>query len=292
MKITALLFLVLLVSTNAYTQLFPVAHRIDSIPFSVQAVGGKLAIRVKAFPNKGAFAQLLTLQLIDANLVLSFEYNGSLKKFQTDAVKVLGVVDPQGRTIEPRATQVQEKDLKSPSSKSIKGQRLWLDVTEEWLYFHQDYVLLVERALWEIVDCQSERPKFGLTQKWIHSVLTSLAGFVIYSASVNQTQKEESYKTYQNIWQNGSNRSEAQSFYEEALYHQKRARTMSYIGWSTLGANLAYGCYRWAKVRKKQKVYDQYCAPKPKLSLQIQPWLPLNKKAFASVNSIQLTWTF
>ena len=252
-------------------QLFPVRSIVDSLSFEIVEKAGRLALRQQGVASLEYWVFIDSLRLEDADLVLDYHFTGPHKKFSARAIEILGLIDHFGRLIPFDAEDIQRKNPGQIGKKLLRGQCIWPDAAEDRLYLGQTYTLMVRRSLWEEIDCEGERPTFGLAQKWPHFAGAGAAGIAIGLGQFFRSQKEKAYMQYQSYWEEGRLEGDAKFFLDEAVDHDKTAKTLNYVGWSVLGLNAVWYLYRELRIRNRQKIYDQYCSKENSLMFHFNP---------------------
>ncbi len=248
----------LFVQSQGDVELFPVATGISKISFKVNVTNDKLSIVDVKLPEDGDFASIKSLYLKDADMVLVFEYKGKNEHFSREAVKILGMQKLESKKMFS-AKNILEFDSLITTKKGVYGQRIWLDAFEKYLDFGGTYTLLVERTVFESINCALKKP----TLRPIHYVPSISAGVVALGAigfsSVFKKQRDDAYSDYVAAWKNGGSEGDGKLYFDKAKKQETKARLINSVGWSVLALGTLYISSSAWLVKQKQKKYEKYC---------------------------------
>lgn len=247
-------------------ELFPLRSATDSIRFSVTSREGRLALALKQplRASDGAFPAITTLRLEDGGLLVDYQIKGRLKKGLDYRLQV-AILPSTGLPMAPAPGEVTDSRDKNT------GTLTWPDRTERGLDYGKTYTLVVWKHLMGEVDCSGERPSFGVERQWPYYATALVGGGLIGLGQVYRQDKIEAYGRYEEHWRSGDSAEEAQPALDEARSKDDTARLLTYIGIGLLAVDAAGFAWRWGATKRKQGLYDEYCARDGAPSLTVAP---------------------
>lgn len=248
-------------------QMFPLRSATDSIRFSVTSRDGQLVLEPAQPLRAGdsSFPAISGLRLEDGALVADYQYKGRLKK-GLDYELQIAILPPSGLPMLPAPREVTDD-----RNKNNAGTLTWPDRTEQGLDYGKTYTLIVWKQLIGEVACDAGRPAFGPDKQWPYYAAALAGGTLIGLGQVYRQDKKEAYKRYRAAWRSGDSAEDAQPDLDEARSKDDTARLLTYIGIGLLAADAAGFAWRWGATKRRQNLYDEYCAKEGQPSLTMAP---------------------
>jgi hypothetical protein len=125
------------------------------------------------------------------------------------------------------------------------------------------------------VNCEAKRPKFAMKDVMPYNYI-GFAGIMVLSVGqLFKEAKEEDYNTYKQLWAEGAPDPLLSGYGNTTLARAKKnddkAKLCTWIGISLLVTNSQFLSLHQVKIKRKQNIYDQFCAPEQKNSLLLSP---------------------
>jgi hypothetical protein len=246
-------------------QLYPLKTLEDSLVFMVSFQNGRLMLQHRSssglFEPKRDFPVLTGIVMDEADLLLEYR-TGKSADMLSHKISIR-VKTPEGRIVEPREHELSYQE-------PVPGIRrlIWLDASELLNEFGMEYTLYIRRSLMGMVDCDGARPGFTL-QKQLPYYGAATGGVVLLGlGQIYRIQKEDYYDTYSRLWREGEPMPPAgDNPLQKARDKEKIARICTWTGTGLLLADALLYTIRLRKIKKRQKVYDEFCRPKTSFRL-------------------------
>ncbi len=253
----ALLVLLQTLGLSAQT-LYPLKIRIDSVRFRVVATDTGLSLEMlEQQLGQRDFIVVSGVRLDDADLAVQYQSDQSKKGFATRVDLSLRPRD--GELLTPQAYEI------GTLAPTAVGPRTgWLDVNERLLEPESEYTLYIRKSLLGPVNCTAERPMFTVARQLPHYGAAVLGLGLLGWGSAKHAQSSERYNAYKRDWEEGL--PEPAKVYDNAIDRRKAGNGLTAAGWAVIGADVAWYAWRWLRIRHKQQIYDQFCAPEKGLS--------------------------
>jgi len=263
---------------------------IDSLLLEVKSLNGQLQINWKELNPQPAsarkeFIEVLNVDLQDADLIILYKLPTPDKQLYYKVKVNLQTIDQD--SISPSSERVlQDYGIVEEDFKNEK-RIIWTDLTEDVLYYGGSYRAYITAELWGEVDCEASRPVFGVNEQWPHYLTAGVGITLLGAGQFYRQQQKQAYQDYEQLWLKGRSGEEAKLPYQNAVDYHKSSKVLTYTGWGLLGANLVWSTLRLVKVKKKQKLYDQYCTKSTNTGLgKISPIL----QPFSNSVGVKLSW--
>ena len=255
-------------------QLYPLLIATDSIQFQVIRQNDQLAVEIMEIKNQFSsnddFLFLNSLELSDADMILSYEVRG-VKKTSSYTLDI-SLLPEIGYKTYPELGEVVSPFTETKKQLEGAQQLIWMDVGDDVLNLGQKYTLLVRKTLLGLINCEEERPEFNTKQQWPHYVGAGAGVLLIGMGQLYRQQKEDAYNNYLNFWTDGKPIEDAEPFLSEAQKKEESMKLLTYSGIAILGVDAILFFYRQMKIKKKQQTFDKYCHPDG-LSISIVPFI-------------------
>jgi hypothetical protein len=249
---------------------------------------GKPAIRwAKPFAvnTKADFPVIENVRIDNDDLVVAY-LPGKPSATMVYTVEVY-IKNADGTVFRPSAYALEEKSTETEGRRTLR----WMDVGEDVLDFGTTYTLFIERSLMGAVNCSTERPAFTLKKQLPHYAIGTAALALIGTSIAFNSRSKAAYQNYTTEWTKGRPASEvSNTFFEDAKRFQRLARATAYTGAILGSIDALWTAQRWWTIRRKQQIYDKFCAPKPSSGLSLRPATGSNAQGWNA--GIQLTWKF
>ena len=252
---------------------FPLRETTDSLRFQVVEQSGKLAIDAPGLLAPGNYNIIQSIALDDADLLVNCAdpVNGNQKQ-ELPSQFVLWLRSGQGELVAARAPEITDTPGK------IRQIR-WMDLTESSFVLGTTYILVVKKSTMGLVDCSAERPVFPLKEKLPHFAVSGLALVAIGVGQFYNQQKKSDYDAYLQLWGERKLSPDAQPFFDSAQKNERSARILFIGGLVVLVTDAAIFSNQSIKLRRKQQIYDRFCAPstptKNNSLLRVSPFMDL-----------------
>ena len=264
-----LVFQFLIFFTGLSQPLYIVDKIPDTIQFKTFIDSSGFQINTNTFQISDKFPSVRSLAIQDGDLILTFTISKKNYKYNPDIIQIIGLIVPEGKMIEPLDYKLKVDDSDISGSSLPHGIRIWQDVTEDMIRNDQEYRLIIERGIADVVDCQAAKPVFGSREKWPHLAFAGLGLVSIGVGQIYKNQMNDEYNQYKNAWIDGEVKDEAQQYYNKAEKSQSQAEIWTYTGMAIIGIDLILYTYRWYTTKNKQKKWDEFCAPNRTVGINI-----------------------
>lgn len=248
---------------------YPLRTLADSLVFDLAIQSGRPSIRwAKPFAvsTKADFPIIETVRIDDGDLVVTY-LPGKPSATMVYTVEVY-LKNAEGTTFRPSAYALEEKSTETEGRRTLR----WMDVGEDVLDFGTAYTLFIERSLMGAVNCSIERPAFTLKKQIPHYAIGTVALTLIGTSIVFNSRSKTAYENYTKEWTEGRPASDiSRQFYDDAEASRKASNTMAFTGVILGGLDALWAAQRWWTIRRKQQIYDKFCAPKASSGLSLRP---------------------
>lgn len=262
-KIIVVLILTWFVQERANAQkLYQLRTVNDSARFQLTVQGGRLAIRWMGnppdWPKVQNFPEIRAVRLEESDLVVVYKPGNTTN--QSSYTFGFRVTADDGPIVIPNGYEI----IESPSGdgKENLRQYVWQDAAETLFAPGRTYTLHLRRILMGAVNCTGVRPQFTLKQQLpyygvaLAGVAAAGIGLFLFKRS------NQEYDQYGAYWEQGLTRTDAQRFFDDAKTFKKNGQMLLYSGLAVTGADALLYYFKWRKIKKNQKMYDDYCTPK------------------------------
>ncbi len=232
---------------------------------------GGLAILYKQLPEISEFAEIISLELKDGNLVLNYLYHGRNSSYTPDVVKIIAIEQIGAPPITPQEKEIEQEVEQVTKKKGMKGKLKWMDAVEKFLDLGQAYVLIIERNIRLDIDCEQPRPQFNLKEQWAHIAVAAGGGIAIGLGQLYQNKKEKSYNRYKDIWETGESGTEAEADWNDAKKYEALSITLTYTGVGIIVLDAIWFFIHRNEVHRKQRLFDEFCLSNSNSTLIIHP---------------------
>ncbi|MDX1941924.1 MAG: hypothetical protein SFU99_15285 [Saprospiraceae bacterium] len=251
----SIFFLPICLSAQSY---YALQQDMDSIYLELSATDGKLGISYQIASNNSTKKDLLNiieLKLSDADLILHYNFKSKKEKDFYHTLETL-LSSESGALI--------QSDVMTIRVKSIENQQIiWKDAAEQLLEYGRKYALVLKTKLWGIVNCDEKRPSFTFNKSFPYVSVISLGAAFLLDSHKDYKQRDNLYDNYRSRWENGEpSTQELQNDFQDAQKKERSAKRSAYIGWSAVGIGATAAIIDFIKTKKKQRLYDEYCAKK------------------------------
>lgn len=254
--------------------LFPMKQMEDSLRFKILITNRQLSLE---YQNSGGFfnTQIAELPVITAialqedDLVLTYK-PGKVQSDYSFQMRLF-VETPDSNLLEPHSGELITSV--PTTGRNETRQMIWQGFADPLLGLDTVYTLRIRYLIFGALDCE-KRPEFTLKKRLPHYGAGFLGLALVGLGQVYNQQKKDAYTQYQTAWASGAPLEQANSpFFRTAEDKRKDARICTYTGWAILGADALWFTIRWMKFRRKQRVFDLFCAKPVNSSLGWHPVL-------------------
>jgi hypothetical protein len=259
----------------------------DSLSFKLELRGRQRVLlpqgETNLFKPKKDFPGISAVRLESADLVL--DYQPAKGQDALSYTIALSLQMPDGQFVAPRLGEMLD-------AADGKNHRLvWLDVTEQMDDFEAVYTLRVRRSLMGAVNCEAGRPAFTLRQKLPYYAAGGTGLALLGVGQIFRAQRDNQYERYTRLWAEGSPApAEDDNPLARAKSKDRAARICTWAGIGIVATDALLFSRRNLKIKRKQRVYDQFCAPKN--SLLLQPTLSPTSGLANATPAVGLRLTF
>lgn len=252
-------------------EVLPLASETKVYTCRVIVSAGKLAIAWESDQvfkaTRTRFLQIDSVALEQADMV--FYYRSSTTKDHTWPDFSITLTGPDGKTFSPPAERWQELPQVAPGEK----RRALIDIAEDQLRLGQTWQLTITSSLYGNFDC-TRRPVFDAAKQWPHWAVAALGAGSIAAALNFNRKKNDNYDLYRQLWRAGNPANEAIPYYNNARQQSKQARTWMAVGIGALALDATLFTVRHRRIRRNQRLYDQFCSPPAPAPLGQAPLSP------------------
>ena len=243
-------------------KLYPLRFLDDSVRFQLVVREGRLALQWVDGPpvwQKGRdFPEIQEVRLEESDLMV--EYAPVATSSSLSFRLTLRVSAADGPIVAPADYDVSETP--AAIGKTNLNRQTWQDAAETLFVPGRTYTLHLHRDPMGAVNCTDERPQFALRRQLpyygvaLAGVATAGIGLYLFKRS------DDSYNTYKTYWADARSGDEANEFLDDAKDFKKTGQALLYGGLAVAGIDAALYYLKLRKIRRKQKLYDDFCVPK------------------------------